>query len=341
MSRVIKFRNMAEIEEEAAAWVWRLDEENTSAAQRKAFEDWVRRDPRNRQAFEELGGVWSALDGLAQAKQAEKIATFSQLPAAPAQAVGHMNRWKLAGYAAAATLLICTAAFFWTQRSNEVQALATAVGQQRTVTLADGSAVSLNTNTILETHFDRERRIVRLLKGEALFKVTRDKERPFFVYAGDAVVRAIGTEFNVRMREGREVQVIVAEGAVEVESGATSATAQRFKRALSAGQRIDTSESAPVSSLDPEMLSKILAWREGAIVLDGESLSEAIVELNRYTDIRFIVTDPRVREMKVGGRFKAGDIDEFLQALKKALPVTTQRTADNLVYIEFQPERSH
>src|SRR6202042_1912925 len=111
----------------------------------------------------------------------------------------------------------------WLQKGNEIQTLATAVGQQRNVTLADGSIVTLNTNTILETDLSRSVRQIYLRKGEAHFQVAHDRSRPFLVHAGDAVVRAVGTEFEVRLREDKHVEVLVNEGRVEVQAAPIAA----------------------------------------------------------------------------------------------------------------------
>src|SRR5690606_28626324 len=91
----------------------------------------------------------------------------------------------------------------------------TGVGEQRTVTLEDGSRVSLNTATRLSLHFDRGVRRVRLQSGEALFEVARDPGRPFVVESGDRQVRALGTAFIVRRDAGR-IAVTLMEGSVEV-----------------------------------------------------------------------------------------------------------------------------
>jgi transmembrane sensor len=343
MSDVVKFRMTAEMEEEAAAWVWRLDEENVSSQDRAAFEQWLRRDARHRRAYEELGGVWRSLDALADAKREEKIAVFATFPSSAVggegvQKVQHGWRPKKAALSAlAACVLIAIGFYLWFQRGNEAQTLATAVGQQRTATLADGSIIYLNTNTILETHFDRNRRSLKLLKGEALFKVVREANRPFTVHAGHAVVRALGTEFTIRLRETRDVEVIVADGRVEVESRSVGhgRGVRQIKQALTVGQKLDTSApDEPIAPMAQEALSNALAWHEGAMVFDGESLADAVAELNRYTDARLVVADARLRSLRVGGRFKAGDVDEFLRALEEALPVATRRTADDLVYIE-------
>lgn len=347
MSDVLKFRSLAELEEEAAAWVWRLDDDDVSPEMRVEFEKWLQRDPRHRRTFEELGGVWQSLDELAEAKRDEKVATFvaeeRRLYATPVTAPGHgrLRRWM--PWAMAASLAVMVGGLSWYQRGNESQTLATAVGQQRSITLADGSVVQLNTNTILETHFTRGQRIIRLEKGEASFKVAHNPDRPFFVQAGDTVVRAVGTEFNVRLRDMRDVEVIVTEGKVEVtpQKGvpaktvavATPRPAVVARSELVAGQRFEAAAASPVALITPAAVSNTLAWREGAIVFDGEPLVQAIAELNRYTDTRLVVADVSIHHLRVGGRFRTGDVDGFLEALTKAFPVTTRRTSDHLVYI--------
>ncbi|MDW2982835.1 FecR domain-containing protein [Rhodanobacter sp. KK11] len=346
MSDVLKFRSLAELEEEAAAWVWRLDDEDVASQVRSEFEQWLRRDPRHRRAFEELGGVWRSLDELAEAKRDEKVATFvaeeRRLHAKAAKPVrGRLRRW--APLAMAASLALIAGSFFWYQRGNESQTLATAVGQQRSMTLADGSVVQLNTNTILETRFTRGQRAVYLKKGEASFNVAKNPERPFLVHAGDIVVRAVGTEFNVRMRDARDVEVIVTEGKVEVTpqsgmpvnvvAGASPMVIAPARSELVAGQRFEAAAASPVARIPPTAVSNTLAWHEGAIVFDGEPLVQAIAELNRYTDTRLVVADASIYNLRVGGRFRTGDVDGFLQALTHAFPVTVRRTSDHLVYI--------
>ena len=145
MSEILKLRTRAEIDEEAAVWAWRMDSDTVSAADRQAYESWLRRDSRHRRASEELSQVWAALDGLAEAKRDEKIATF--MNTAAGSAVRNHGVWWAA---AAAVLVAAIAVTAWDQAGSELQTLATAVGQQRNVTLADGSIVTLNTNTIVE-----------------------------------------------------------------------------------------------------------------------------------------------------------------------------------------------
>lgn len=345
MSDVLKFRSQAELEEDAAAWVWRLDDEDVSPQLRAEFEQWLRRDPRHRRAFEELGGIWQSLDDLAEAKRDEKVATFvaeeQRLYAKPVPTHGRLHRWL--PWAMAASLLLVIGGLSWYQRGNESRTLATAVGQRLSATLSDGSVVQLNTNTILETHFTKGQRVIRLKKGEASFKVAHNADRPFYVRAGGTVVRAVGTAFNVRLRDAHDVEVIVTEGVVEVTPQRDASTrtvtaaapppAKAIHRELTAGERLETAAVTPVKRVTPATVSNALAWHDGAIVFDGVPLEQAIAELNRYTDTRLVVADASIDDLRVGGRFRTGDVDGFLEALTKAFPVTIHRTSDHLVYI--------
>jgi transmembrane sensor len=340
MSDIVKLRTRAEIDEEAALWTWRLDAGELSDTDRQAYEAWLRHDPRHRRAIGELSKVWQALDGLAEAKREEKIATFTAAQRRTVQRTRY--RWWLA---AAACTLVAIAGALWLRQGSETQTLSTAVGQERNFTLADGSVVSLNTNTILETQLSPRLRQVYLRKGEAHFQVAHDRSRPFLVHAGDAVVRAVGTEFEVRLRSDQHVDVLVNEGRVEVQAapvallpiaesqgrGAVVATV----RALSAGQELSTaSADYAVMPISAAQLSSQLAWREGAIVFDGEPLSEAIAQIERYTDARIIITDARTGALPVGGRFRTDDVQGFFDGLQAALPVSIRRTSDGLVYLD-------
>ncbi len=341
MSDIVRLRTRTEIDEQAAIWAWRMDSETVSAADRKAFASWLRRDPRHRHASAELAKVWIALDGLAEAKHEEKMATFA--------AVGPAARNRRMGWAAAAAVVLTVAVAVpaWIPKGSELQTLATAVGQQRKVILADGSIVALNTNTIVETNLRRGSREIYLRKGEAHFQVAHDRSRPFLVHAGDAVVRAVGTQFEVRVRGDHHVDVVVNEGRVEVQStvpdranggGSGSpirAAAHTVVHALSAGQQLSpTSNDYTVIPVSTQQLSSALAWRDGAVVFEGTRLADAINEIERYTDARIVISDPQVAALRVGGRFRTGDVQEFFDALQAALPVSIRRTADGVVYLD-------
>jgi transmembrane sensor len=341
MSEVVKLRTRAEIDEEAAAWIWRMESGPAGGADPQAFETWLRQDPRHRRAVEELSNVWTALDGIAEVKRAEPIDEATETVGR-----GGLRNRQAWWFAAAAMLVVAIGGTAWLRKGSEMQTLATAVGQHRNIALADGSIVTLNTNTIVETDLGRQTREIYLRKGEAHFEVAHDRSRPFLVHAGEAVVRAVGTEFKVRVHADRHVDVLVNEGRVEVQSDTANpaprvadarggAVTAATVRAVSAGEQLSTATGEyAVVPVSPEQLSSELAWREGAVVFDSEPLSAAIAEIQRYTDARIVISDSGIATLNVGGRFKTDDLQGFLNGLEAALPVRIRRSADGLIYID-------
>ena len=336
MSDVVKLRTRVEIDEEAATWAWRMDSPQVTPAERQAYEAWLRQDPRNARAAREMSQTWRALDSFAERTRGQHH-DFGVSHTAALTASVSRRRWSLA---AAAAVLAAAAVGIGTslmQRSAEPQMLATALGQQRHVTLADGSIVSLNTNTIVEVDLGRNTRELYLRRGEAHFQVAHDATRPFLVHAGDAVVRAVGTEFEVRLLADQHVNIVVNEGRVEVRREEAATKREPAARALNAGYRLSTTgRDYAVTPLSNQQLSSELAWREGAIVFDGERLADAVAEIERYTDQRITISDPAIAGLRVGGRFRTGDLQEFLDALQSALPIMVQRQPGGVI---IEPRR--
>jgi transmembrane sensor len=337
MSEIVKLRTRADIEEEAAQWTWRMDSDTVSSADQQAFDAWLRQDARHRRAFEDFAKVWSSLDDLEGSKHEDEMVRAEAALAAHAR-----PRWWMA--AAAAVLAAVAVGIVWVGQGNERQTLATAVGQQRNVALADGSVVTLNTNSIVETELTRHVRHIYLRKGEAHFQVAHDRSRPFLVHAGDAVVRAVGTEFEVRLLPDQHVDIVVNEGRVEVQTtpagaapdlAAAASRPTRTLRSLRAGEQLSTaSADYSVEQVSAAQLSSEMAWREGAIIFDGRPLAEAIAEIERYTDARIVVSTPEIAALKVGGRFRTDDVQGFFEGLQSALPVTIRRAPDGVIYID-------
>lgn len=347
MSDIVKLKTQTQIDNEAAVWTWRLDAGELTAAERGRLEAWLRTDSRHRHAFEELGRTWSALDGLAARAANESRGELDLARRFPRDALltpGRARRWAWQA-AAAAMLVLAVGAALWMTHRPGLQVVATVVGQERHVTLADGSRVTLNTNTRLAVRLTANRRDVYLRQGEAHFDVVHDASRPFFVHAGNAVIRDVGTQFEVRLHSDRDVDVLVDQGRVEVQ-GAAPATAAanaaqparggsgEWVRALSAGQRlVIAGPRLSVLAVSPRQIADQLAWRDGALVFQGEPLSQAIAEVRRYTHARIVLAGPRVASLRVSGRFRTDDVPGFFQALQAALPVQVSRPEPGLVSI--------
>ena len=300
------------IEAAAARWLARHDAGPLDAAQARAFEEWCAGDPRRLGAFVRLQAVAARL---------ERAGALSGMPAkAPRRA------WTLpaAGIAAALALALWPAAnvvgdFLRTDR------YATDVGEQYRTALADGSLVELNTATRVAVELTPEERGIHMRKGEAVFDVAKDSRRPFVVKTPLADVRAIGTVFVVRTENGLEVAV--SEGVVSVERDG------KVMARVAAGETFALSRSGDVSHEDgqTERIAREMAWREGKIAFAGETLGEAVAELNRYNRNKVEIADPDVAAIHIGGYFRATDPEGFARALEKSFPVVADVDGDAIV----------
>lgn len=352
MSDIVRLKTCTQIDNEAAVWTWRLDSGDLTAAERGELEAWLRADLRHRSAFEELRGTWTVLDRLCERPRDERIGRLADLARAGGPWLGSAapalpRRKRYWEVAAAAVLVAALGAAVWMTQRPGTQVISTAVGQERHLALADGSQLTLNTNTLLAVRFTPARRDIYLRRGEAHFEVVHDASRPFFVHAGDTVIRDVGTQFEVRLRSQRDVDVLVNEGRVEVQGPAAAAeqgspdgtsttrgAGADWVRALSAGERlVIAGRHLSVLPLSARQIADELAWRTGALVFAGEPLSQAIGEVGRYTRSRIVLAGPEVASLPISGRFRTDDVAGFLQALQAALPVRVSHPEPGLVYI--------
>ncbi|MGE5501128.1 MAG: FecR family protein [Ignavibacteriales bacterium] len=205
----------------------------------------------------------------------------------------------------------------------------TAVGERSTVTLPDGSVATLNTDTVLRVAYRDSVRGVQLVRGQALFEVAHAKARPFEVYAGDRVITAIGTTFDVRL-DGGKVKVALLEGKVRVQERAKPAVAPTPQLVMAPGELLEARPAEPMKVRN-EDLSLETSWRSGVLVFDETPLAQAVAELNRYSDRHLIVDDPGLGAFHVSGVFKTGDVDRFARTVAEILPVTPQAGADGSI----------
>jgi len=217
----------------------------------------------------------------------------------------------------------------------------TARGEQRVVTLADGSVVALNTDTRLTVEFTDEARSIVLKRGEALFQVTHDAARPFTVHAGAGYARAAGTRFNVLAQEGN-VTVSVLEGRVEVtvpeaaSRDLPASHAREHSALLQAGESTAYGESGRLLEPEPTRASaeRIVAWREGKLRFDSWSLERAVREYNRYAEKPIRIEMPELDVVKLSGVFRIGDSAGFVAALGELVGARVVDQGDVLVLKE-------
>lgn len=204
------------------------------------------------------------------------------------------------------------------------QAFRTAVGQQATVSLPDGSVITLNTDTVVRTESDKERRLVYLDKGQAFFKVAHDRAHPFVVTAAGRTVTALGTAFDVRV-DGGALKVVLVEGKIRVEPVAPDSSRARNARVTEPLRTPVATEMGPGTELvarnDADVrvtradVAQETSWLNGKIVIRNEPLVQAIAELNRYSARKIVLDEPTLGDKRISGVFIPGDLDGFARAL--------------------------
>lgn len=325
------------VEVEAAAWIAQLDGGELSDADQAALREWCARSEAHRSALRRMGAIWSELDGLA---------VLPDLVAPPAtEARPARLRWNTfwAAHAAMLLLAVTSGLLLWTRylpgtgsAEQPVQIYATQVGEVKPLQLVDRSFAHLNTNSLVEIDYRTNERRVRLIKGEALFDVAKDRDRPFVVYAGANTVRAIGTRFAVRISP-KDVEVIVGEGQVELARAATGGSGPVHPVPLSSlrsqqAARIDADarmgDPVHIDTIDAGELARRLSWATGVLVFDGEPLQKVIEEVSRYTPLRIVIGDPSLRELPVGGRFRVGETQALFDVLENGFGATVTRDDD-------------
>ena len=237
--------------------------------------------------------------------------------------------WQL-GLAASA---IAVGTFAWLFLSRPTTAeYSTAVGEQRTVVLADGSSVVLNTDSLMRVELSRDLRHIDLIRGEALFNVSHDPSRPFAVHALQGVTTAVGTQFDVEIiHDGAAVSVL--EGTVTVGGSGTAASTPAV--AVSAGSGVGYTQAGAVSDLRPAEVNRIQGWRTQRMVFNDIPLETALAEYNRYTHTPIVLSNPALGSRHINGVFHIGDEAAFLSAMEQGLHLKATRSDAQTV---LQPE---
>jgi len=310
------------IPEQAEYWWVLLRDSDASTTDNREFVEWMKRSPERVEACLRVAQVHAAVsraDMRWPQTSAEDLVRAAL--AAPDDSVvllgPHIRpqreeerprpalRWA-AGLAASVLIAACLG---WWLTFSPAEQFQTKVGEQRSVVLADGSRVTLNTASRIEVRLQENHRVVRLLQGEALFEVAQDKQRPFDVHLGNIAVRAVGTQFNIDRRAARTV-VTVVEGRVAVVAGAHGKLP-----VLSVADQV-TVDATGLSTLQRGVnLAEAIAWTQHQLVFKRRPLGEVAAEFNRYNVGQIEIRSAALRAEEVTGTFRTQDVESFLAVL--------------------------
>jgi transmembrane sensor len=318
----------SETTELAASWLIRL-EGQASPELWEEFQTWLEESPRHRAAFIRLRTAWHRVDKVKLLRPADgtidadllgrldiAAETEPQVPVthpsfararqqqAPRRADTSLERRRWLTAAGVACVAIA-GALYGTLRPGGDE-YETEIGGRQQIALADGSHVDLNTDSELVVRLTPTRRDLTLVRGEALFRVAHDTQRPFYVIAGGTVVRAVGTEFSVRIHDDNRVEVLVTEGRVAVGDPESTVlpTLPPSAAAVSAGERAtDNRGRVSIAKMRTADMQRKLAWTTGWLLFQGESLDEAVNEFNRYNRRHLLIADDAITHRQLGGNF--------------------------------------
>lgn len=267
-------------------------------ADRQALADWAAADPAHEAALARVEAMWGAdafAAALVRTMQPAPLPASSRPASSPSRL--RQRAWPLA-LAASVLLMIGIGAALDLPLRLRADAI-TATGERRLVVLADGSRVTLDTDSAIAVTIDETGRHLTLLEGRAFFEVTPDAARPFDVAAGPAKVRVTGTAFAVGFTADDAVMVQVRSGRVEAGAAGRS-------RALGAGDalRLDGTGPGIVTHPDP---AQELGWLDGRLVFVDRPLGDVLAELDRYLPGRILVTDPAIAARRVTGNYRLDD----------------------------------
>lgn len=367
--------------EEASGWFIEFNEGELDDDKRVEFNHWMRRSPEHVRAFLEIGAAWEESAGLGKSKTsniealiAEALSESNVVPISPGPSgvlsesekpsVGNPERSNpgnnpegIPGTSAVrrrftlAASLIAAAVGLTAWIAQTRNTYSTDIGEQRSITLVDGSTVELNSRSKLRIDFSENERTVILLQGQALFHVSKDARRPFIVASDTARVRAVGTQFDVyRKISGTTVTVLegkVSVGSVE-ESGAkpgglpndplrsdsvpkASKNAAESVVLLNAGEQVIVTAKAAIPAKPKAInVATATAWTQGKLIFDETPLTEAAEEFNRYNTKRVIIDDPSLETFHVRGTFSATNPERLAEFLRQRFGVAVNETSSEI-----------
>lgn len=310
-------RDSDTIRQEAEHWFVRRRDGACPPAEEAEFRRWLERSEAHARAYAASARAWEELQGLQASPRMQAIAAAAMRATAPSRP-RTLRLWKPLLLAASVAAVAVVGVLRFLPQDTEASApvaYATALGEQRTEQLADGTRLTLNTETVLQVTYSDARRAIALERGEAMFEVAPDPARPFVVTAADGTVTALGTRFQVRAQDGA-VAVTLLEGSVEV-----AREAQHETQRLAPGDRAEYRAAAggiAVQQVDPAAAT---AWMQGRLDFRATPLAEAVAEANRYSARKLRLGDPALAALPVSGNFSTGDSIGIATAFATVFPV--------------------
>ena len=306
---------------QAAAWFTRLRAEDAGVDDLTGFQRWLEAHSDNATAYARVSESWSFVGEHASAPEimlGRRDALEDARRAADGRWRSARPRWFKAAVAAACVAMVVASALFIWSRAY-VGLYTTGVGERRTLTLSDGSVVTLDAQSAIRVSYGSRERLISLQQGQARFDVAQDPTRPFRVKAGTETVIALGTQFNIEL-VAHSVLVTLIEGRVAVLPDEVPLSDVSPRIDLTAGEGLQVRQDGKTLRLPRVDVAHATAWQNGKVFFDNEPLASAAERINRYASERILV-DPSAAGIGISGVFNAGDARAFIEAVTAYFPV--------------------
>ncbi len=314
--------------QQATTWFARLDSGEVSDEAKAQFFAWLDTHEINQQAYIEIEQLWGKLEIVERLPVDEMLQKSNWFGVI-------VGGWRQIG-ALLSVLAISTIAALYLNKPADVleQLYVTAVGEQLDFRLEDGSLLQLNTDTAVSVRMDESRRLLELRRGEAYFDIAPDSERPLSVRTTSGMVRVLGTQFNIRQTPGGSI-VSVIEGRVAIAPrNGTQQPDFEAQLTLLANQQARLTENQPmdeVASIDGDI---VIAWRQGQLIYEGNTLAEVIDDLNRYFPGKIALDDSSLGEKEIVGVINLENKTKTLKMLEATFDVEVVVVTGDLTLIK-------
>jgi transmembrane sensor len=360
------YSRSAPVSEQAAAWFLAFSSGEVDEAGRRRFVKWLKSAPANIQEFLAIAALDLEVsrsprldatideliaDARANVVVLDEAAATAEAAVGPEPAAGRQMT-RQARWAIAATVLLGLAVTLWfvLAPGSYDHEYRTARGEQRSITLEDGSLVVLNTLSEIRVEYTGSSRRTVLVAGEALFDVEKDPDRPFTVEAGPLAIRVTGTRFNIYRQDARTV-LTVMEGEVEAgtaampgvhATAAAPADADREPPAtvaepvsaapetvtVTAGEQVAVAADGSIARDADPNLDRATAWTQRRLVFDNETLARVSEEFNRYNQRPVVIEDPTCANRRITGVFNTTDSRTLVAFLEGQPGIRVRREQD-------------
>lgn len=308
----------------AASWIERRDRADWTERDQAALDAWLAKSISHFLAYHRMANAWTRADRLAALRRP------MSLPPLPQASIGNRSLVVQTAAAILALTILGGGALFLARPKDHT--FATPIGGHKIVTLADGSSVELNTDTIVRTNLSANHRAAVFEKGEAYFQIAHDAAHPFKIAIGSRQITVLGTKFSIR-KDQDAIRVVLFDGRIQFASTIVdpNLTSPQSVVLRPGDVLVATARAISVTRKAKADLANSLDWRRGLLVFNHTPLFDVASEYNRYNQQKIVIADAATARLKMSGTMPTNDIAEFTSIARKVFGLRVRSNEDEVL----------